>query len=201
VICSSQDHLKTGTHDLDHPVLAGVENTDSWHARKGELQRAFPLDVLMIPSPKLSFVANINNPTGASLAPGSTIHFGSLEFTVDRLSRLSLSPQEGDSSAIFIGMVHSGTPSLHTTLEETSDEDGATSGARGSSGSPDPRRCNVVTPTDPITTTPLPPSQEWSPNLYNSKLTRRNSKHEPTLGRSTLNDGRLNTTMSLLTSK
>jgi hypothetical protein len=92
VLCSSQDHLKTGTHDLDHPVLAGVENTDSWHTRKGELQRAFPLDVLMIPSPKLSFVANINNPTGASLAPGNTIHFGSLEFTVDRLSRLSLSP-------------------------------------------------------------------------------------------------------------
>jgi hypothetical protein len=29
--------------------LAGAKNTNSWHARKGDLQRAFPLDVLMAP--------------------------------------------------------------------------------------------------------------------------------------------------------
>jgi hypothetical protein len=28
VLCSSQDHLRTGMCDLDHPVLTGVENTD-----------------------------------------------------------------------------------------------------------------------------------------------------------------------------
>jgi hypothetical protein len=33
VICSSQDHLRTRMHDLDHPILAGAENTDSWRAR------------------------------------------------------------------------------------------------------------------------------------------------------------------------
>jgi hypothetical protein len=53
-------------------------------------------------------------------------------------------------------MVHSGTPSLQTTLEETSDEDGAALGTGGSSGSPDPQGCNVATPADPITTTPAP---------------------------------------------
>jgi hypothetical protein len=37
VLCSSQDHLGTGTHNLDHPVLAGVENSDSWHAKKEDL--------------------------------------------------------------------------------------------------------------------------------------------------------------------
>jgi hypothetical protein len=56
-------------------------------------------------------------------------HLGSLEFITDHLSHLSLSPQEGDSSAIFTGMVHSRMPSLHTTLEETFNEDGAASGA------------------------------------------------------------------------
>jgi hypothetical protein len=29
VLCSSQGHLRTITHDLDHHVLAGVENTDN----------------------------------------------------------------------------------------------------------------------------------------------------------------------------
>jgi hypothetical protein len=35
-------------HDLNHHVLGGVENTDSWHAKKGDLQRAFPLEILMV---------------------------------------------------------------------------------------------------------------------------------------------------------
>jgi hypothetical protein len=29
VLYSSQDHLRTGTRDLDHPVLADAENTKS----------------------------------------------------------------------------------------------------------------------------------------------------------------------------
>jgi hypothetical protein len=36
--------------DLDHPILVGVENIDSWCTRKGDLQCAFPLDVQMVPS-------------------------------------------------------------------------------------------------------------------------------------------------------
>jgi hypothetical protein len=68
--------------------------------RKVELQRAFPIDVLMVPSLKLSFVANGNNPTGVGLTPGGTIHFGSLDSTIDRHGRLSLSPQGWDANAI-----------------------------------------------------------------------------------------------------
>jgi hypothetical protein len=71
--------------------LASAKNIDSRHARKGDLQRAFPLDDPMVPSLKLSFVANGDNSTGVGLDPGHTIHFGSLEFTTDRLIRLSLS--------------------------------------------------------------------------------------------------------------
>jgi hypothetical protein len=138
VLCNLQDHLKIGMRNLGHPVLAGAKNTDSWHARKVDLQRAIPLDVLMITSLKLSFVANDSKSTSVSLSPGETIHFSSPEFTADRLGRLCLSLKERDSSAIFIGMVHNVSPSIHTALEDSFNEDGTTPGAGGSSGSPGP---------------------------------------------------------------
>jgi hypothetical protein len=73
---------------------AGVKNTDNWRTRKGDLQHAFPLDILMVTSPKLSFHGNRNNLTSIGFPPGETIHFGSLEFTADHVGRLSLSPKE-----------------------------------------------------------------------------------------------------------
>jgi hypothetical protein len=45
VLHSLQDHLETGMRDLD-----SAKNTNKWCARKGDLQRAFPLDFLMVPS-------------------------------------------------------------------------------------------------------------------------------------------------------
>jgi hypothetical protein len=116
----------------------------------------------MFNSLKLPFISIDSYPTGVSLALGKTIHFSNLEFTVDHLCHLSLSSKEWDSDTIFIGMVHSGSPSLHTALEDSSDEDGAASGAGGSSRSPGPRECNVVTPTVPNTTTP---ASENTPTL------------------------------------
>jgi hypothetical protein len=154
------DARKT-TSELECVILTtvyfvGAENTDSWHARKVDLQCAFPLDVPMVYSPKLTFIANCNNPIGVGLAPGESICFGSLEFTIDRFGRLSLSPKEDDSSAVFIGMLHSGSPSWHTTFEDSSDEGGTTLGGEGSSGSPSLQGCNMATPTVPIITTPAP---------------------------------------------
>jgi hypothetical protein len=109
----------------------------------------------MVHSPNLFFIANGNNPTGVGFTLGKTICFSSPEFTKDYPGHLSLSPLEGDSGIIFIGMVHSGSPSLDTTLEDSSDEGGAALAEGGSSGSPCPRGCNVVTPTVSISTTPM----------------------------------------------
>jgi hypothetical protein len=97
-----------------------------------------PLYILMVYSLKLSFVANSNNLTDVGLALGETICFGSLEFTADHFSCLSLNPEE-DSGAIFVGMVHSRSPSLHTTLEDLSNEGDATLSKGGSSGLPGPK--------------------------------------------------------------
>jgi hypothetical protein len=108
----------------------------------------------MVYSPKLTFVANDNNLTGVGFTPGGTICFGSLEFTANRFGNPSLFPEGNDSGAVFIGMVHNGPRSLHTILEESYDEGDMDSVGGGSLGFPDPRGCNVVTPTIPIITTP-----------------------------------------------
>jgi hypothetical protein len=51
-------------------------------------------------------------------------------------------------------MVHSGLPSLHAILEESTSEDDSVSSDGGSSSFPIPQDCNVVTPAVPIMTTP-----------------------------------------------
>jgi hypothetical protein len=53
-----------------------------------------------------------------------------------------------------VGMVHSGSPSLHAILEELASEDDSTSSDGGSSGFPIPWECNMVTSAIPIVTTP-----------------------------------------------
>jgi hypothetical protein len=87
---------------------------------------------------------------------GETIHFGSLEFITNRFDTLSLSPEGNDLGVMFMEMVHNGSPSLHTILEESTGEDNSASSGGGSSSFPISRSCNVVIPAIPITTTPLP---------------------------------------------
>jgi hypothetical protein len=71
--------------------LTGAKTTDSWRVRKGEFAVCFSSGRFDGPSPKLSFIANDNNPIGVGLALCSSIHFGSLEFNADRFHHLSLS--------------------------------------------------------------------------------------------------------------
>jgi hypothetical protein len=112
VFCSSQDHLGTRTHDLDHPILAGAKNTDSWHARKGDLQRAFPLDVPMVPSSMLIVIAGDERLSCGGFSLDETIRFRSLEFIADCFGGLSLSPMGDGSEAIIMGSARDGPPSL-----------------------------------------------------------------------------------------
>jgi hypothetical protein len=86
---------------------------------------------LMVYSLKLTIVADGNNLADVGITPGETIYFGSLEITIDRFGNLSLSPKGNDSGAIFIGMVHSGSPSLHTILQESFNEGNTASSGGG----------------------------------------------------------------------
>jgi hypothetical protein len=113
------------TSELESVILTTLFLLVQLVGKEGGFAACFSMDVFMVTLRKLSFIANGNNPIGVGLAPGETTCFGSLEFTADHFGHLSLSPDEQDSSAIFVGMVHNGSPSLSTALEYSSDEDGA----------------------------------------------------------------------------
>jgi hypothetical protein len=102
VLCSLQDHLGTGTHDLYHPVLVGAKNTDSWHARKGDLQRAFPLEVSMVPSSVITVTADGECLMCGGFSLSETVCLRNFDFIIDYFSGLSLSPRRGDSGTTFI---------------------------------------------------------------------------------------------------
>jgi hypothetical protein len=80
----------------------------------------------MLHSQKLTTVTNSNHQTSVGFILGETIYFWRLEFITDRFANLSLSPEGNDSGAISMGMVHSRLPSLHTILDESTDEDDTT---------------------------------------------------------------------------
>jgi hypothetical protein len=75
-------------------------------------------------------------------------------FITDPSDDQSLLPKGNDSGALFVGMAHSGSPSLHAILEESPSEVDSTSSDGKSSSFPIPREFNMVTSTIPIATTP-----------------------------------------------
>jgi hypothetical protein len=66
--------------DLDYPVSCRCKKTNSWRARKGDLQRVFPLDVSMVPSSALAVAADGEYLSCDVFSLGETIHFRILEF-------------------------------------------------------------------------------------------------------------------------
>jgi hypothetical protein len=123
VLCSSKDYLRTRTCDLNHPVLSGAKNTNSWHASKGDLQRAIPLNVLMVPSYSLAIASDGEHQTCGGFSLGETIHFGSLKFIADYFGGLSFSPQRDISKATAMGLTHSRpTSQVHAMIRDSTEE-------------------------------------------------------------------------------
>jgi hypothetical protein len=114
------------------------------------------MNVLMFHSSKLVVATVDKHHTVSGLTLGETIHSRSLEFIAGHFGSLSLSAEGNDSSTVFVGMTHNGSPSLHTIIEESVDEGDTASSGGGSSGFPISHGSNVVTMTITITTMPLP---------------------------------------------
>jgi hypothetical protein len=71
--------------------LSGAKNIDSWHTRKEDLQRAFPLDVLMVPSSALTVTTDGEHLTCSGFSLGETIHLRNFEFITNYFGGPSLS--------------------------------------------------------------------------------------------------------------
>jgi hypothetical protein len=136
---------------LTTQLFAGAENTDSCRWKP-------PLNLSMVILPQPVIDIDDSNLFGNELAWGETIHFENLEFITDRFDNLSFSLEGNDSGAVFVGMAHGGSPSLHAVLEESTSEDDLTSSEGGSSSFPISQGYNVVTPAVPTAATPPPTS-------------------------------------------
>jgi hypothetical protein len=155
VLCSLQDHLKTEMHDLDHPVLAGAKNTNNWRVRKAGLQRAFPLEVMMVPSSAIAITVDGEHLTCGGFSLGETICLGNFEFTADYFDGLSLAPRRGDAGAIFMVSTRSGASTPRWAMIGDSAEEFLTApSGEGSFGLPSPRMCGTGALLAPITITP-----------------------------------------------
>jgi hypothetical protein len=155
VLCSSQGHFRTRTRDLDHPVLVGAENIKSLRTRKGDLQRAFPVDVSMVPSSRLTVTADGERLTCGGFSLGETVHFMSLEFITDCFGGLSLSPRRNDSDATFMASTHCGPPyPLQAMTDDSIREFHMALSGEGGSNLPAPRKHGTVALPAPITTMP-----------------------------------------------
>jgi hypothetical protein len=105
------------------------------------LQRAFPLDVLIVPSSAITVAADGERLTCGGFTLGETIRLVTFKFIADYFDDLSLSPIRGDLGAAFMGSSHSGTPSPWWAMIEDSVEEFlmVSSGDVGF-GLPSPRR-------------------------------------------------------------
>jgi hypothetical protein len=116
------------TSELEHTILttlyfADAEITDGWRVRKGNLQRAFPLDVPMVHSSTLVVSADSERLTCGGFSLSEIVPHGSLEFIADCFCDLSLSPMRNNSGAAFMGATNNGSLSLLWAMIEDSTEE------------------------------------------------------------------------------
>jgi hypothetical protein len=128
--------------DPNHHVLAGAKNIDNWHTGKGDLQRAFPLDVSMVLSYAITIATDGEHLTCDGFSLSKIVRLGNFKFIADYFGSLSLSPKRGDTGAAFMGSTHSGasTP-WRTMIEDTVEEILTVSSGEGAfTPPPSPRR-------------------------------------------------------------
>jgi hypothetical protein len=118
------------------------------------LQRAFPLDVLMVLSSVLVVAVDGECLACGGFTLGETVHFGRLEFITDCFGGMSLSPRRDGSDVAFMGSTHRRPPSpLWAMMGDSTKEFHMVSSGEVGSSLPSPRRHDTGAPPSPATTT------------------------------------------------
>jgi hypothetical protein len=92
---SSQDHLRTGTGNLDHPISCRCKKYRQLARQVWGFVACFPQAILIVPSSSITIAAD-----------GDCL--GNFEFIADYFRGLSLSPRRSDEGKISLGSTHSG---------------------------------------------------------------------------------------------
>jgi hypothetical protein len=106
----------------------------------------------MVHSSALAVSNDVERLTCAGFSLGETICFGSLEFIINCFSGLSLSPKGSDPGTVFMGTTCNGSPSLRTTIKDSTEEFYMTSSGEGSSDLLVSRRHDTRALLAPVTT-------------------------------------------------
>jgi hypothetical protein len=155
VLCSSQDHLRTRTPNIDQPVLVSAKNTDSCHTRKRDLLRVFPLYVSMVPSSAVVITVDGEHLTCGGFSLGEIVRLGNFKFIVNYFRVLSLSPKRGDTGVAFMGSTYSGASTPRRAMTgDSAEEFLMVPRGEGSFGLPSPRWHGIGALLAPVTTTP-----------------------------------------------
>jgi hypothetical protein len=187
--------LEQETRDLDHHVICQCRKYRQLVCQVGGFAACFPPNILMVYSSTLAVTTDGGCLMCSGFSLGENIHFGCLEFIIGWF---------GGSGAIFVGTIHSGSPSLWAMIEGSPDEFLMASSGEGSSDLPFPRRLHTgasPAPTAtarwledaPATQTMMmvpawAPHRGWTPGppLGDSTPFRWGNKRELTLNRRTL---------------
>jgi hypothetical protein len=108
----------------------------------------------MVHSSTLVVTTDSERLTCSGFSLSKIVRFGSLEFIADCFGILSLSLKGSNLGTVFMGMARSGSPSLHTILEDFADEFYMTSSRERSFGFPISQRHSMGALPAPIITTP-----------------------------------------------
>jgi hypothetical protein len=101
--------------------FAGAKNTNSWHARKEDLQCVTSLDILIVPSYSIAIAADGECLAYGGFSLGEPVGLGNFEFIANYFGGLSLSLRRGNKGVIFKGSTHSeaSTPQWATIEDST----------------------------------------------------------------------------------
>jgi hypothetical protein len=107
----------------------------------------------MVHSSALAVSNDVERLMCAGFSLGETICFGSLEFIINCFGGLSLSPKGCDPGTALMGTTCNGSPSLRTTIKDSTEEFYMTSSGEGSSDLLVSRRHDTGALLAPVTTT------------------------------------------------